>query len=75
MWMSLETVTKWSVSERKKQIPCHIAYMWNLKKWYRRTYQQSRQRHRYREQEYGMDGGGGWTGVLGLTYIHYVQNR
>ena len=31
-------------SEREKQISCNIAYMWNLEKWYRLTYWQSRNR-------------------------------
>ena len=36
--------TEWSKSEREKQIPYNIAYMWNLEKWYRWTYLQSRNR-------------------------------
>ena len=27
--------TKWSESDRERQIPCDITYMWNLKKWYK----------------------------------------
>ena len=26
--------TKWSKSDRERQIPYDITYMWNLKKWY-----------------------------------------
>ena len=33
---------EWSKSEREKQILCVNAYMWNLEKWYRWTYLQSR---------------------------------
>ena len=33
--------TKWSKSERERQIYA-IAYMWNLKKWYKWTYLQNR---------------------------------
>ena len=36
--------TKWSKSERERQIPYDIAYIWNLKKWYKRTYLQNRNR-------------------------------
>ena len=37
-------VTKWSKSEREKQILYINAYMWNLEKWYRWTYLQGRNR-------------------------------
>ena len=30
MWMELETHTKWSKSERERQIPYDITYIWNL---------------------------------------------
>ena len=33
---------EWSKSEREKQILRVNAYMWNLEKWYRWTYLQSR---------------------------------
>ena len=33
-------------SEREKQVSCIKAYMWNLEKWYRQTYLQSRNRDR-----------------------------
>ena len=36
--------TEWSKSEREKQISYIIAYMWNLEKWHRWTYLQSRNR-------------------------------
>ena len=49
--------TKWSKTEREKQISCINAYMWNLEKWYRWSYLQSRNRHRYREQTCGYKGG------------------
>ena len=52
----------------KKQ-KCHdITYLWNLKKWYTRTYLQNRNTYRYRKETYsyqipkgrGGGGGGGW---------------
>ena len=36
--------TEWSKSEREKQVSYINAYMWNLEKWYRWTYLQSRNR-------------------------------
>ena len=33
--------TKWSKSDRERQIPYDITCMWNLKKWYKRTYLQN----------------------------------
>ena len=36
--------TEWSKSERERQISYNITYMWNLGKWYRWTYLQSRNR-------------------------------
>ena len=35
---------EWSKSERENQISYNIACMWNLEKWYRWTYLQSRNR-------------------------------
>lgn len=43
MWMDLETVVQSEVkSERDKQIPYSSTCMWNLEKWDRCTYLQSR---------------------------------
>ena len=36
--------TKWSKSDRERQISYDITYMWNLKKWYKWTHLQSRNR-------------------------------
>ena len=36
--------TKWSKSERERQIAFNITYMWNLKKWCKWTYLQNRNR-------------------------------
>ena len=73
-WMDLETVIQSEVkSEREKQISYINAYMWNLEKWYRWTYLQSRNRDTDTEQMYGYQGGKrgvGWIGRLGLTCIH-----
>ena len=34
--------TKWSESDRERQISYDITYMWNLKKWYKWSYLQNR---------------------------------
>ena len=66
--------TEWSKSEREKQISYINTYMWNLEKWHRWSYLQSRNRDTYTEIKH-MDtkAGGvlGWVGRLGLTYIHF----
>ena len=36
--------TKWSKSDRERQISYDITCMWNLKKWYKWTYLQNRNR-------------------------------
>ena len=36
--------TEWSNSDRERQISYDIAYMWNLKKWYKWTYLKNRDR-------------------------------
>ena len=48
--------TKWSKLDRERQIPYDIAYMWNLKKWYKWTYLQNRNTHRLKERIYGYQG-------------------
>ena len=61
---------KWIKSEKERQTPCDIAYVWNLK--YDRNEQ--KQTHRHREQTHGCQEGsvrGGWIGSLGLTDVNY----
>ena len=36
--------TKWSKWDRERQVSYDITYMWNLKKWYKWTYLQNRNR-------------------------------
>ena len=36
--------TKWNKSDRERQISYDINYIWNLKKWYKWTYLQNRNR-------------------------------
>ena len=56
-WMDLEIVILSEVSqtEKDKNKDKDIAYTWNLKKWYKRTYLQNRNRRR--KQPYGYQGG------------------
>ena len=56
--------TEWSESEREKQISCNIAYMWNVEKWYRWTYLQSRNRDTDVENGHMDTGGGGEGGGM-----------
>ena len=60
-------------SEREKQIPYDITYMWNLKY---DTNETTKQTHRHREQTCGWlprgrGGGEGWSGSLGLADANY----
>ena len=50
--------TKRSKSERERQIPYEIAYMWNLKKKMIQMNLFTKQKHRLREQTYGYQGMG-----------------
>ena len=54
---------KWSKSDRERQI--YITYMWNLKKWYKWTYLQKRNRHTDIENKLMVTkgDGGGWGGI------------
>ena len=67
--------TEWSKSEREKQISYINTYLWNLEKWYRWTGLQGRNRDTNTENKLTVTKVGkgrvGWTGRLGLTYIHY----
>ena len=33
--------TEWNKTEKERQIPYDVIFMWNLKKWYRWTYLQN----------------------------------
>ena len=66
MWMDLETVIQSEVSQKEKQILYNIAYMWNLEKWHRRTYLQSRNRDTDVENKrMGTKGRVGWDELGG----------
>ena len=42
IWMNLQIVMLNEVSQTEKhKISCDIAYMWNIKKWYKGTYLQN----------------------------------
>ena len=62
------------MSERERQIPYDITYMWNLKY---DTNKLTKQKHTHRHREHICDcqGGGemgeGRLGNLGLAYTHY----
>ena len=67
--------TEWSKSERERQISYDITYMWNLKKGYKWTYLQNRNRLTDSENKLKVTKGERWgegeIRKLGLTYTHY----
>ena len=57
---------KWSESEREKQIPYDITYMWNLKDDTNELIYKTETTHRHRKQIRGFQRGGvggGWSGL------------
>ena len=61
---------EWSESEREKQISYINTYMWNLEKWHRSSYLQSKSRdidigNKWMDIKGKM---GLWIGRLGLTH-------
>ena len=52
--------TKWSKSDRERQILYDITYMWNLKKWYKWTYLQNRNRLTDLENKFMVTKGERW---------------
>ena len=59
--------TRWIKSDRERQISYDITYMWNLKKWYKWTYLQNRNRHTDIENKLTVTKGERGWGSLGLT--------
>ena len=49
--------TKWSKPHRERQILYDITYMWDLKRWCKRTYLQKRKTHRFWKHAYGYQRG------------------
>ena len=66
--------TKWNKSDRARQTPYDITYMWNLKKWYEWTYLQNRNTLTDLEKNLWLPKGKSWwrgyTGSLGLADTH-----
>ena len=57
--------TKWSKSDRERQISYGIAYMWNLKKMIQMNlFTRQKETHRHRKQTYGY--WRGWGGRINL---------
>ena len=59
--------TEWSKSERERHIS-YVAYMWNLKKWYKWTYLQNRNRVTDVENKLTVTKGEGGMDKLGDWY-------
>ena len=51
--------TKWSNTERERQIPYYITYMWNLKYDTNDLFTKQKQTHKHRKQTYGYQRGKG----------------
>ena len=68
---------KWNKSDRERQMPYDFTYMWNLKKWYKWTYLQNRNRLTDIENKLmvtkgetvGRDKLGIWLYIYTLLYI------
>ena len=64
-----------SKSDRERQIPYNITYIWNLEYDTMNLSMKQKQTHKHREQTCGCQGGGwmaeGWTGSLGLADANY----
>ena len=58
-WMDLEIIIL-SKSERERQTPYDITYVWNLKYDSNEIIYEAEQTHRHREQTCGCQGGGVW---------------
>ena len=76
--------TKQNKSERERQIPYNITYMWNLKKkWYKWTYLQNRNRVKNAENKHivtkggrGREKLGNWDWHINTTlYIKEIINN
>ena len=70
--------TEWSKSEREKQIPYNITYMWNLEKWYRWTYLQSRNQdtdveNGHMAYRWGEGGGMNWEIGIDIYTLLYIK--
>ena len=82
LWQSLGH-TEWSKSDREWQISYDIAYMWNLKKWYKWTYLQNRSRvtdveNKLMVTKGEMGGGINWEigiDIYTLLYIEQIPNK
>ena len=55
-WMEVDSHTKWSKSERERQIPHDITYMWNPIHGTMNLSTEEKQTHGHREQTCGCQG-------------------
>ena len=64
-WMEVKTHTKWSKSERERQIPYNITYIWNQIYSTNESFHR-KETHGLGEQTHGCQGGaGGGLGAWG----------
>ena len=73
--------TKWSKSDRERQISYDIAYMWNLKTMIQvNSFTKQKQAHRFREWIYsywreGWGGGIDWEIGIGMYALLYLKQK
>ena len=66
--------TKWSKSDKERQTSYDIAYMWTLKKWYKWTYLQNRNRVTDVENKLMVRGGGiNWEIGIDIYTLLYIK--
>ena len=73
MWIQLDSHTKWSKSEKERQIPYDVTYIWNLIYGTNAPFHR-KETHGLGEETCGCQGEGegvGWTGSLGLIDANY----
>ena len=68
-WMELETHTEWNKSERERQIPYDITYIWNLIYDTKEPFHR-KETHGLRDQTCGCQGGGGGSGMDGVLGVN-----
>ena len=79
-WMELDTRTKWSKSERERQMPCDITYIWNLIYSTNKPFHR-KETHGLEEQTCGCQRGGSrieWESAVNrckLLHLEWISNE
>ena len=74
-WIELEILILSEVSQKERQIPYDITYMWNVKQDTSNFYNRETYPKTQRTNLWGGGEGEGWSGSLELTFAnYYIQN-